>query len=73
MTRAGKSAFMCDLLSQTDPYYDFTLIVEEGLSYGIWTQAQAVGRHSPDATPADVRQRLVCSACGVGGVARVWI
>jgi len=42
MTRAGKSAFMCDLLSQTDPYYDFTLIVEEGLSYGIWTQAQGV-------------------------------
>lgn len=40
MTRAGKSAFMCDLLSQTTPYYDFTLIVEEGLSYGIWTQAQ---------------------------------
>ncbi len=40
MTRAGKSAFMCDLLSQTDPYYDFTLIVEEGLSHGIWTQAQ---------------------------------
>jgi hypothetical protein len=40
MTRAGKSAFMCDMLSQTDPYYDFTLLVEEGLSYGIWTQAQ---------------------------------
>jgi hypothetical protein len=40
MTRGGKSAFMCDLLSQTDPYYDFTLIVEEGLSYGIWVQAQ---------------------------------
>ena len=40
MTRGGKSAFICDLLSQTDPYYDFTLIVEEGLSYGIWTQAQ---------------------------------
>ena len=40
MTRAGKSAFMADLLSQTDPYYDFTLIVEEGLSYGIWSQAQ---------------------------------
>ncbi len=44
MTRAGKSAFMCDLLSQTDPYYDFSLIVEEGLSYGIWTQAQG---HTP--------------------------
>ena len=40
MTRTGKSGLMCDLLSQTDPYYDFTLIVEEGLSYGIWTQAQ---------------------------------
>lgn len=40
MTRAGKSAFMADLLSQTDPYYDFTLIVEEGLSYGIWSEAQ---------------------------------
>src|SRR6476619_456005 len=40
MTRAGKSAFVCDLLSQTDPYYDFTLIVEEGLSHGVWTQAQ---------------------------------
>lgn len=40
MTRAGKSAFVCDLLSQTQPFYDFTLIVEEGLSYGIWTQAQ---------------------------------
>jgi len=40
MTRAGKSAFLCDLISQTDPYYDFTLIVEEGLSYGIWTEAQ---------------------------------
>ena len=44
MTRAGKSAFMSDLLSQSDPYYDFTLIVEEGLSYGIWTQAQG---HTP--------------------------
>ena len=37
---------MCDLLSQTDPYYDFTLIVEEGLSYGIWTQAQG-SMHGP--------------------------
>jgi hypothetical protein len=44
MTRTGKSGLMCDLLSQTDPYYDFTLIVEEGLSYGIWTQAQG---HTP--------------------------
>lgn len=40
MTRAGKSGFMTDLLTQTEPYYDFTLIVEEGLSYGVWTQTQ---------------------------------
>lgn len=38
MTRAGKSAFMCDLLAQTEPNYDFTLILEEGLSYGLYTQ-----------------------------------
>ena len=39
MSRAGKSAFVTDLLTQTDPYYGFTLIVEEGLTYGIWSQA----------------------------------
>jgi type IV secretion system protein TrbE len=38
MSGCGKSAYMCDLLSQTDPYFDFTCIVEEGLSYGIYTQ-----------------------------------
>ena len=53
MTRAGKSAFICDLLSQTDPYYDFTLIVEEGLSYGIWTQAQG-GTHRNPVDPLEV-------------------
>lgn len=37
-TRAGKSAFVCDFLTQTDPYYDYTVIVEEGLSHGILTQ-----------------------------------
>ncbi|PWU10191.1 MAG: hypothetical protein C5B47_02510, partial [Verrucomicrobia bacterium] len=39
MSRAGKSAFVTDFLTQTDPYYDYTLIIEEGLTYGIWTQA----------------------------------
>src|SRR4029077_1409074 len=38
MSGCGKSAYMCDLLSQTDPYFDFTCIVEEGLSYGLFTQ-----------------------------------
>ena len=37
MSGAGKSAFMCDLLSQTEPYYDYTVIIEEGLSYGVYT------------------------------------
>ncbi len=38
MSGAGKSVNMIDLLTQTDPYYDYTVIVEEGLSYGIYTQ-----------------------------------
>lgn len=39
MTRAGKSVFMTDFLSQIAPYYDFMLLLEEGLSYGIFTEA----------------------------------
>ena len=38
MTGAGKSVNVCDLLTQTEPYFDYTVIVEEGLSYGIYTQ-----------------------------------
>lgn len=38
MTGAGKSVAMFDLLSQTECYYDFTAIIEEGLSYGTYTQ-----------------------------------
>lgn len=38
-----------------------------------WTSAQAKERLGPDATPMDVRHRLVCSSCGVGGRVRVWI
>ncbi|MFZ2654528.1 MAG: hypothetical protein WAX69_06390 [Victivallales bacterium] len=40
MSGTGKSAFMTDLLSQTECFYDFTCIMEEGLSYGIYTQTQ---------------------------------
>lgn len=35
---AGKSVFTIDLLTQTAPYYDFTAIVEEGLSYNLFTR-----------------------------------
>lgn len=38
MSGAGKSVTMCDLLTQTELYYDYTVLIEEGLSYGIYTQ-----------------------------------
>lgn len=37
MSGAGKSVSMCDLLSQTEGYFAYTVIIEEGLSYGIYT------------------------------------
>ena len=37
MSGSGKSALMCDLLSQTQLYYAYTVIIEEGLSYGVYT------------------------------------
>lgn len=39
-TGAGKSAFMCDLLSQTEHRFGKTVLIEEGLSYGIYTKLQ---------------------------------
>ena len=38
MSGAGKSVTICDLLSQTEMYFAYTVIIEEGLSYGIYTQ-----------------------------------
>ncbi|OAI50829.1 hypothetical protein AYO37_00095 [Opitutia bacterium SCGC AG-212-L18] len=38
MTGAGKSVAVCDFLSQTAAFYDYTAIIEEGLSYGIFTK-----------------------------------
>lgn len=37
MSGAGKSVTVCDLLTQTEGYFEYTVIVEEGLSYGIYT------------------------------------
>ncbi len=37
MSGAGKSVSICDLLSQTEGYFAYTVIIEEGLSYGIYT------------------------------------
>jgi hypothetical protein len=49
MTRAGKSGFINDLLSQTAPSYDFTLILEEGLSYADLTEK--IGSHAIRVSP----------------------
>ena len=38
MSGTGKSVTMCDLLSQTEAYFAYTVIIEEGLSYGIYSQ-----------------------------------
>lgn len=38
MSGTGKSVTVCDFLSQTEPYFAYTVIIEEGLSYGIYTQ-----------------------------------
>jgi len=46
MSGAGKSVTVCDLLSQTEGYFAYTVIIEEGLSYGIYTQTV-----EPDAKP----------------------
>lgn len=35
---AGKSVFTIDFLTQTAPYYEYTAIVEEGLSYNLFTR-----------------------------------
>jgi len=37
MSGAGKSVTVCDLLTQTEGYFAYTVIIEEGLSYGIYT------------------------------------
>lgn len=38
-TGAGKSMHMRDFLEQTAPYFDYTVIIEEGLSYERFTRA----------------------------------
>src|SRR5436309_15794129 len=38
MSGAGKSVTVCNLLSQTEGFYDYTVIIEEGLSYEIYTR-----------------------------------
>lgn len=37
------------------------------------TAAEAKARFGSDATPADIRRRAKCRACGASGAAHVWI
>ncbi|MBV9492204.1 MAG: hypothetical protein JO069_21120, partial [Verrucomicrobia bacterium] len=39
----GKSLTVNDVLVQTEPYYDYTVIVDNGLSYGVYTQCVESG------------------------------
>lgn len=38
MSGSGKSVLICDLLAQTEGYFDYTVLIEEGLSYGVYTK-----------------------------------
>lgn len=44
MTGAGKSHLMDDLLTQTQPYYHYTVLIEEGESYTRYTKS--LGEHT---------------------------
>ena len=46
MSGAGKSVTVCDLLTQTEGYFGYTVIIEEGLSYGIYAAHSASQRLS---------------------------
>ena len=37
MSGAWESVTVCDLLTQTEGYFGYTVIIEEGLSYGVYT------------------------------------
>ncbi len=38
MRGAGKSSLVLDLLSQTEPFFDYTAIIDDGNSYGTYTK-----------------------------------
>lgn len=41
-TGSGKSSLMIDFLAQTDPYYDFTCIIDDGESYFYYALANGI-------------------------------
>ena len=38
-----------------------------------WSQGEAVGRLGADASPPEIRRRLVCGGCGAREAIRLWI
>jgi hypothetical protein len=47
MTGSGKSAFLIALLTQTDPFIDYTVIIDDGLSYATFVQVTTGGKVQP--------------------------
>lgn len=47
MTGSGKSAFLIALLTQTDPFMDYTVIMDDGLSYAAFVQVATGGEVRP--------------------------
>jgi hypothetical protein len=60
MSGTGKSVTMCDLLSQTELYFDYTVIIEEGLSYGIYTKTV-----DPSAEPIILHRAAIPDGAGL--------
>src|SRR5260221_12911841 len=53
---SGKSLLVNDILVQTEPCYDYTVIVDNGLSYGVYTQCVEEG-----AAPIIIRSNGNCT------------
>jgi len=53
MTGSGKSALLIALLTQTDPFFDFTVIIDEGLSYAVLTWVLTGGTIKPSILSID--------------------
>ena len=73
MSGAGKSVTVCDLLTQTEGYFGYTVIIEEGLCYGIYTatvEERAANHHSPGRRPDHQLPRHEGTAADAGPFVR---
>ncbi|MDQ3623282.1 MAG: hypothetical protein M3463_12455 [Verrucomicrobiota bacterium] len=59
MSGAGKSVTVCDLLSQTEAYFGYTVIIEEGLSYGLYTQTVEPNARPSSSSPMVISRSTI--------------